>query len=213
MRHLVPFALASLLSLAMAPMPVRADGARPDRGERLGDAAARLDAVRQGMRARRAMSDVVDAIPDKGPCDDPVAATRCRDGRPMPEGLPEGAWADRAEPPPAGLVLQVTSRDVTATVARETGGSPLSPGDSCRLGLGGTVEVLGTDPDLGALVRFVAPGTASARASQECTSGTVSFVDWRGMRDWASPATASARRDELGARASRAADLIMGTRR
>lgn len=120
-----------------------------------------------------------------------------------------GPWTSAALPPPRGTVREVPAAAFAATVAHASVGSWRGPGDRCSMAAAGTVQVLGSAPGPGTLVRYRPPVTASPDAAGGCSDGTMAFVPTDALFGWPDVGAWSTARREVGARLAAAADRIL----
>lgn len=165
------------------------------------------DPAQAGAAFRELMAAVArraTGMPEVPPCAAPSAHGGCLDGsRP-----PAMAWNGDGPPPP-GTALDVPTRGVYAAVARETQGSWMGPGDECLLGKGDAVEVLGTDPAFGSLVRISVPARAARPQAVDCADGTLAFLPAAKLSTWPARGEVAARRKVLAGRLAAAVDGII----
>ena len=136
-------------------------------------------------------------------CKSPTERGGCLDA-PVDEVAWEGTGA-----PPAGVARDVPRHGITATVARETAGSPLSPGDECLLGMGDTVVTVGSDPALGTLARISVPARHVAPVPDACADGTLAFVSTRDLASWPGRGEVAERRKAMASRVAAVAEAIL----
>ncbi len=203
---------ATLAVLMLAPcgaMGATVTSAPHDRAP--GPVAARVDpAVMEMMVA-------LDHGPDGG------IATRMVDamlvsGAPSKEdrGMMEVMAGLEGTPIPArGTLLDAPAQGWAATVARASGG--LAGGSRCAMTPPGTVEVLGSDPEFGALLSYAPGPPGSARqgagtvaGGPTCTKGVLAFVDRLTVAGWAQHVDEGRRDRERAIRREAAVARLVG---
>ena len=132
----------------------------------------------------------------------------------VPAELPPGARRDVPSEGYSATVAitfpyPVAAKAPNATASLEKSAPSPRAGDPCRFGRGGTVEVVGRDPDLGTLVRYAAD-TSEGQAA--CPNGTYAFMPVRVLSGWPAAGDVAANARAAGERAAAAATRILTER-
>lgn len=122
---------------------------------------------------------------------------------------PSAPWRSAEDVPPQMTLREVPTSAYRATVAYPSPGSWRQAGDDCVMTPDGSVRVLGSDPSLGALVRYGRVGVTSATGADSCGDGTIAFVPAGDLFTWPMAGASENRRREVGAKLSGVAGQIL----
>ncbi len=124
--------------------------------------------------------------------------------KPVPTAVPSLPKGAHRDVPDTGFPVRVADPGTSST---------LSPGDPCGFVRGGTIEVMGVDPSLGTLVRYLPPVGEDPRptpspAPGSCPKDTLAFVSNTEVGAWPALGDVAARDKALGEIAKVASDRI-----